>query len=329
MISALGTSIGKDDFDITKLRYHKLIIMCDADVDGSHIRTLILTFFFRQMPELVQRGHLYIAQPPLYKVSRGKQDVYLKDDREYQQFLVDRIKDEWEVTLGSNGRKALKGAKLEQFITRTETFRRNLGRLEARGLPGDALRVALKQGLTTVRVLGDRKRMQSIAEIIEASGFHSVEVAEDEEHGCNEIRFVSRRDGVERNVVFGWELIQSPEFRAMAGNDVGLGTLSVDLFTLKKGDDESTHESLDEALDTLYDRARKGLSIQRYKGLGEMNAEQLWETTMDPERRRLLRVEIEDQAAADDMFSCLMGDAVEPRREFILENALAVQNLDV
>jgi len=329
IISALGTGIGKDDFDVSRLRYHKLIIMCDADVDGSHIRTLILTFFFRQMPEILQRGHLYIAQPPLFKVSRGKSDVYLKDDREYQQFLVDRIKDEWKVRLGSNGGKALEGANLEQFVTRAETFRRNLARLEARGLPGDALRVALKQGLTTVRVLSDGKRMQTIAEIIEASGFHSVEVVEDEEHGCNEIHFVSRRDGVERDVVFGWELIQSPEFRALAGNDVGLETLSVDLFMLAKGEDESTHETLDEALDTLYAGAKKGLSIQRYKGLGEMNAEQLWETTMDPERRRLLRVSIEDQVAADEIFSRLMGDAVEPRREFILDNALAVQNLDV
>lgn len=329
MIMALGTGIGKEDFDLARLRYHKLIIMCDADVDGSHIRTLILTFFFRQMPELVANGHLYIAQPPLYKVGQGKKEQYLKDEREYHQFLVDRIKGEWELVLGANGGATLKGAKLEQFLARAEAFRRNIERLEVRGIPGDALRTVLKQGLTKTKMLGDRKRMQELAEIIEASGFHSVELAEDEAHGGFEIRFLSRRDGVERPVTFGWELLHTPEYRALAANESALEALTTSPFLLRKGEEESDHETLDEALDTLYAGATKGLSVQRYKGLGEMNADQLWETTMDPERRRLLRVTVEDAVAADGIFSRLMGDAVEPRREFILDNALAVQNLDV
>lgn len=329
MIMALGTGIGKEDFDLARLRYHKLIIMCDADIDGSHIRTLILTFFFRQMPELVENGHLYIAQPPLYKVGQGKKEQYLKDEREYHQFLVDRIKGEWELVLGANGGTTLKGAKLEQFLARAEAFRRNVERLEIRGIPGDALRTVLKQGLTQTKMLGDRKRMQELAEIIEASGFHSVELAEDEAHGSFEIRFLSRRDGVERPVTFGWELLHTPEYRALAANESALEALTTSPFLLRKGEEESDHETLDEALDTLYAGATKGLSVQRYKGLGEMNADQLWETTMDPERRRLLRVTVEDAVAADGIFSRLMGDAVEPRREFILDNALAVQNLDV
>lgn len=329
MIMALGTGIGKEDFDLARLRYHKLIIMCDADVDGSHIRTLILTFFFRQMPDLVDNGHLYIAQPPLYKVSQGKKEQYLKDEREYHQFLVDRIKGEWELVLGANGGATLKGTKLEQFLARAEAFRRNVERLEIRGIPGDALRTVLKQGLTQTKMLADRKRMQELAEIIEASGFHSVALAEDEEHGGFEIRFLSRRDGVERPVTLGWELLHTPEYRALAANESALEALTTSPFLLRKGEEESDHETLDEALDTLYAGASKGLSVQRYKGLGEMNANQLWETTMDPERRRLLRVTVEDAVAADDIFSRLMGDAVEPRRQFILDNALAVQNLDV
>lgn len=329
MIMALGTGIGKEDFDLARLRYHKLIIMCDADVDGSHIRTLILTFFFRQMPDLIANGHLYIAQPPLYKVGQGKKEQYLKDEREYHRFLVDRIKGEWELVLGANGGATLKGAKLEQFLARAEAFRRNVERLEIRGIPGDALRTVLKQGLTQTKMLADRKRMQELAEIIEASGFHSVELVEDEAHGGFEIRFLSRRDGVERPVIFGWELLHTPEYRALAANESALEALTTSPFLLRKGEEESDHETLDEALDTLYAGATKGLSVQRYKGLGEMNANQLWETTMDPERRRLLRVTVEDAVAADDIFSRLMGDAVEPRRQFILDNALAVQNLDV
>ena len=171
LISALGTGIGKDDFSIDKLRYHKLIIMCDADVDGSHIRTLILTFFYRQMAEIIDRGHLYIAQPPLYKVNEGRKEIYLKDDAEYQEFLLGRLEEGWELTVGGQASKPLSGTKLSKFLVQVEDFLGNLRRLETRGVPADALRVILRQGLTTKKDLDDDEKLAATAQIIEASGF--------------------------------------------------------------------------------------------------------------------------------------------------------------
>jgi DNA gyrase subunit B len=335
MITALGTSIGKDDFDIAKLRYHKLIIMCDADVDGSHIRTLILTFFYRWMPEIISRGHLYIAQPPLYKVAHGKSETYLKDDREYQAFLVDRIKDAWELEIsrgdgrgnGDGGRLA--GARLAHFLEKIALFRQNLDKLCSRGYPADAIKVALQNGVKDKLSLTDAAKVEQVARIVEASGFHAVVVGEDEEHGTRYVRFFSKRDGVEREVRIDWNLVTSAEYRAMATNQLGLEAISASGFILVKGDSMTTHDTLEEALETLYEGAKKGLSIQRYKGLGEMNPTQLWETTMDPSKRRLLRVQVEDDVDADAIFTILMGDEVEPRRAFIQDNALDVRNLDI
>jgi DNA gyrase subunit B len=333
LIIALGTSIGKDDFDIDKLRYHKLIIMCDADVDGSHIRTLILTFFYRQMPEIIRRGYLYIAQPPLYKVSHGKSETYLKDDREYQAFLVDRIKDAWALEIarggGGNGDGRLTGARLAHFLEKIAVFRQNLDKLCSRGYPADAIKVALQTGIRDKLSLTDAEKVEQVARIIEASGFHEVIVGLDEEHGTRYIRFLSKRDGVEREVRIDWNLVTGAEYRAMAMNQLGLEAISASAFTLVKGEAITTHETLEEAIETLYDGAKKGLAIQRYKGLGEMNPTQLWETTMDPSKRRLLRVHVEDDVEADSIFTILMGDEVEPRREFIQNNALEVRNLDV
>ncbi len=336
MITALGTSIGKDDFDIARLRYHKLIIMCDADVDGSHIRTLILTFFYRQMPEIISRGYLYIAQPPLYKVSHGKSEAYLKDDREYQAFLVDRIKDAWELEIdhrdgnGTNGDgNRLTGPRLVHFLEKIDHFRQNLDKLVSRGYPSDALKIALTHGVKDKTSLQDPARVEQIAHIVEASGFHNVTVGEDAEHSTLYVRFFSKRDGVDREVRIDWNLVTSAEYRAMANNQLGLEAIAARGFTLIKGENLTTHGTLEEALGTLYDGAKKGLSIQRYKGLGEMNPTQLWETTMDPTKRRLLRVQVEDDVDADAIFTVLMGDEVEPRRAFIQENALDVRNLDV
>ncbi len=335
IITALGTSIGKDDFDIAKLRYHKLIIMCDADVDGSHIRTLILTFFYRQMPEIISRGHLYIAQPPLYKVSHGKSETYLKDDREYQAFLVDRIKDAWELEIsrgdraGNGDGSRLAGARLAHFLEKLALFRQNLDKLCSRGYPRDAIKVALQNGVKDKLSLTDGAKVEQVARIIEASGFHAVVVGQDEEHGTSYVRFLSKRDGVEREVRIDWNLVTSAEYRAMATNQLGLEAISASAFTLVKGETITTHDTLEEAIETLYEGAKKGLAIQRYKGLGEMNPTQLWETTMDPAKRRLLRVQVEDDVDADAIFTILMGDEVEPRREFIQNNALEVRNLDV
>jgi DNA gyrase subunit B len=356
IITALGTSIGKDDFNVAKLRYHKLIIMCDADVDGSHIRTLILTFFFRQMHEIIRRGHLYIAQPPLYKVSYGKNETYLKDDREYQAFLVERIKDAWELGVlteapasagngngsgsdGADGRGAaldesaaprLTGARLAHFLERMEGFRSQMARLSSRGYPAEAIRLALLAGIKDKTSLLEEAKLTDVAASIEAAGFKRVEIGEDEEHGTGFVRFWSRRDGVDREVRIDWNLVTGAEYRAMANNAIGLEAVAAQGFVLAKaGGDAVLLPSLDEALEKLYEGAKRGISIQRYKGLGEMNPTQLWETTMDPEKRRLLQVRIDDDVEADSIFTILMGDEVEPRREFIQSNALEVKNLDV
>ncbi len=355
LITALGTGYGAEDFDPARLRYHKLIIMCDADVDGSHIRTLILTFFFRQMKPLIERGHLYIAQPPLYKVAVGKSESYLKDDREYRTFLLERIQDSWEMRVAADGNgdgggaKRLKGPRLANYVEKVESFRENLGKLVVRGYPADALKVVLRNEIRDKKSLSDPAKLEDVAQIIEASGFHRVRVGQDEEHGAGYIAFVSRRDGVEREVRVDWNLLTSVEYRALVQNQQGLEAMSARGFTVLKAPSEKAaaekvekpekaekaapepveHETVEEALETLYAGVKKGLTIQRYKGLGEMNPGQLWETTMDPEKRRLVQVRIEDLVEADQIFTVLMGDEVEPRRDFIEKNALEVRNLDI
>jgi DNA gyrase subunit B len=357
LISALGTGIGPEDggFDAARLRYHKLIIMCDADIDGSHIRTLILTFFFRQMKELIERGHLYIAQPPLYKVAHGKQESYLKDDDEYRRFLTDRIKGEYELrfvvpaeiltgdgtdgdgngseTNGGDDRRmaAHRGDELAAFLDRIERFRRAMQKLESRGYPEDAIGVALLYGVRERKSLTDLATLERIGQIIEASGFHRVEVRPGEEGAPGWVEFTSRRDGVERRVRIDSDLVGSSEYRALAHTQEGLAALTsrdFELARLSNGEVER-YGSLNEAIEALFTSAKKNLTIQRYKGLGEMNPEQLWETTMDPARRRLLQVRIDDEVATDQAFTLLMGDVVEPRRDFIQENAHQVTNLDV
>ena len=259
----------------------------------------------------------------------GRTETSLPDDAEYHQFLVERIKGSWELRVGSNGERGLKGERLAGFLASIEDFRINMNRLISRGYPEDALRVALLQGLVDRKTLASQKKVAEIAEIIEASGFHSVEIGTDEEHGVSRIAFVSRRDGVEREVEFGMDLVTTAEYRALTRNKAGLKAIESADFALSAGEDVFVYEGLEEAIEGVYVQAKKGLSVQRYKGLGEMNADQLWETTMDPEKRRLLRVTIEDNVAADDIFTTLMGDQVEPRRAFIQKNALDVRNLDV
>ena len=343
IITALGTGIGPEDFDVSKLRYHKLIIMCDADVDGSHIRTLILTFFFRQMNEIIERGHLYIAQPPLYKVAEGKKAIYLKDDHEYRRYLVERIQNKWKLALGDGsmngdggdgigeeGERVLSGAALGNFLEHVERFRNDLDRLTARGLPVEALRIALLGGLLKHEDLRDRDKVEEVSrQILDTARFHEVRVEHDEEHGTHSICFRSRRDGVDREVQIDWDLLTGAEYRSMARNRHGIDAVSCPRFKLMNDEEAFEIEDLDEVMDKLYSTAKKGINIQRYKGLGEMNADQLWETTMDPALRNLLQVRIEDAVAADEMFTVLMGDQVEPRRDFIVENALEVKNLDV
>ena len=332
IITALGTGIGEEDFDASRLRYHKLIIMCDADVDGSHIRTLILTFFFRQMGELIDRGNLYIAQPPLYKVGTGKKAIYLKDDDAYNAHLIERIQDRWTLAMERNGSGPgvpMAGDKLGRFLRDIERFRDNLDRLVSRGVPLAALEIALLEGLRGKDHLRDADRVATVAASLGTSGFHDVVVEDDEEHGTKSIVFRSRRDGVDRQVRFDWNLLATAEYRALAANDRGIDALTSTRFVVGDGELTSEHKTLAAVLEELFAGAKKGTNIQRYKGLGEMNADQLWETTMDPARRNLLQVRVEDEVEADNIFTVLMGDAVEPRRDFIVENALDVRNLDV
>ena len=331
IIAALGTGIGKDDFDISRLRYHKLIIMCDADVDGSHIRTLILTFFFRQMPELLERGHLYIAQPPLFKVQEGKKSTYLKDEKQYRRFLIDRIEAGWKLEMenGDGEITALEGTRLGHFLERLEQFRQSMDRLVARGYPQQALEISLLEGLAGKEALEDEAVVHRVAERLEANGFRDVSVGRDVEHGTAVVSFVHRRYGVDREIRIDWDLLATAEYTQMARNQQGLQALSGARFRLLKGEETTELEDLELAFDALFDAAAKGISVQRYKGLGEMNPDQLWETTMDPETRRLLQVRIDDAVAADEIFTVLMGDQVEPRRDFIQNNALEVKNLDI
>jgi DNA gyrase subunit B len=221
------------------------------------------------------------------------------------------------------------GAKLAHFLEKITLFRQNLDKLVSRGYPADAIKVALQNGVKDKTALMDADVVERVARIIEASGFHEVVVGFDEDHGTRSVRFLSKRDGVEREIRIDWNLVTSAEYRAMANNQLGIDAIKADGFVLVKGENMTTKDTLEEAVETLYDGAKKGLSIQRYKGLGEMNPTQLWETTMDPTKRRLLKVHVEDDVEADSIFTILMGDEVEPRRDFIQRNALEVRNLDV
>jgi DNA gyrase subunit B len=335
LITALGTGIGKDDFDINKLRYHRVIIMCDADVDGSHIRTLLLTFFYRQIPELIERNHIYIAQPPLYKIKRGKLETYVKDDNELNQLLLNAALEEARLHVNA-GAPALSGSALEalarkymevqaiirrwsrryddrlleQLVYMPEVTAADFGRPEwLRGWAHDLDQRlnALADGTRTYRV-----------ELRTATDAHAARIIiHKTEHGTPSHKYLPR------------EFFESAEYQRIADLARTLAGLIGEGAYVTRGNERQEIGSFKEAMKWLLDQAKKGQTIQRYKGLGEMNPEQLWETTINPETRRLLQVKIEDAVAADDIFTTLMGDQVEPRREFIEKNALSVTNLDI
>ena len=335
LITALGCGIGREDFDPDKLRYHRIIIMTDADVDGSHIRTLLLTFFYRQMPQLVERGHIYIAQPPLYKVKRGKQETYVKDDAELNTLLLKSALDG--AALHVNSRDLpLQGdvlrALAEKFVIVTAVIARLARRYDT-----TVLEQLLFQPEVTASRYADRAWLTDwaaglqklIAEAVKTeSVVYRVELSENED-GVQGFGIRRARHGVDERSELSLRFFDSPEYRKIAelGNSLQ-GLLSADAYVMR-GDQRRDLLSFREAMDWLMGEARRGQTIQRYKGLGEMNPEQLWETTVNPATRRLLRVRIEDAVAADEIFTTLMGDQVEPRREFIERNALSAENLDV
>ncbi len=327
MITALGTGIGAGDFDIAKLRYHKIIIMTDADVDGSHIRTLILTFFFRYMREIIDRGFLFIAQPPLFKVSQGKKDSYIKDEGELSRFLLNRIAESVEITPQAG--ISLKGDALVNMMQRMEEYQGHARKLQSRGVPREALDVLFAEGFLDRGAMGDSDKLTSLAKALTAHGFEHVRLMTDEETETPTIQFSVGGNGTGKKVVINSELLSTYEYRQMAKSFEQLSAFGLPPYTLKHNDASDVVITIDDLIERIYDLAKKGLAISRYKGLGEMNPEQLWETTMDPEKRRLLQVKIEDGVGAEELFTVLMGDQVEPRRVFIQDNALEVKNLDI
>jgi DNA gyrase subunit B len=327
MITALGTGIGVDDFDVAKLRYHKIIIMTDADVDGSHIRTLILTFFFRHMQEVIKRGHLFIAQPPLYKITQGKKDTYLKDDAEKSRFLLNRIAES--VSITPAGGFAIAGEKLINMIQRMEEYAAFARKVQARGVPREALDVVFAHRFIDRASFGDGDKMAALERALTAAGFEHVQQLTDEVTETPYLRFNVGSNGSGKRAAINTELLSMYEFRQMAKAYEQLSAVGLPPYTVKHGEETMGFKRVDDLLDAIFKLAEKGLTIQRYKGLGEMNPEQLWDTTMNPQTRRLLQVTIEDAVGAEELFTILMGDQVEPRRVFIQENALEVKNLDI
>jgi DNA gyrase subunit B len=327
MITALGTGIGTDDFDVAKLRYHKVIIMTDADVDGSHIRTLILTFFYRHMREVIDRGHLYIAQPPLFKITQGKKETYLKDEIEKSRFLMGRIAESVEIT--PEGGLGLRGDALVSMLQRMEEFRFHARKMSARGIPRAALEILLREHFVDRTAFSDAAKMQVVSEALGAAGFTDVRVVHDEITETTILQFQSGGNGAGKKHVINHELLGQYEFRQSARSYELLSAFGLPPYTIRQGDETTVCTDIDDLLEQIYKIAEKGLTIQRYKGLGEMNPEQLWETTMNPETRRLLQVTVHDAVGADEIFTILMGDQVEPRRLFIQDNALDVKNLDI
>ena len=336
LITALGTGIGKEDFDASKLRYHKIILMTDADVDGSHIRTLLLTFFYRQMAELVELGYVYIAQPPLFKVKRGKKEEYIKDESLMVRYLMRMATADMTVkAVGAN--QNIEGKELAQSLESLVDLKRYCERA-ARRLGGDAhlldtllaafagkKGVLRKQGTTLRNVFQSGDMLAKVEAVLAKAGFRT-ELSTDDEHGLWAIETTST-SGL--NLAIDWNFASFVEFQKAVELYMNLeDTLAAPFIIGTNGASEeiSTREAL---LEKVLAAAKKDLSIQRYKGLGEMNPEQLWETTMDPEKRTLLQVRIDDAVETDEIFTVLMGDAVEPRRKFIEDNALDVRNLDV
>jgi len=326
MIAALGTGIGDKEYNIDSLRYHKVIIMTDADVDGSHIRTLLLTFFFRQMPELIEKGHLYVAQPPLYRVMDGKQERFVKDEEGFNSFIVERISNNETLFLGNGER--VTGKALANLLKSLIRFYENVTKLSRMGYSSRFIELMVLGGKADRRLYKDSGFVENFKEELRQKNFRIQDLPRDEERGNYEFLVTETLNGGQTFTV-NWEFLSSPELRYLVSMSDRLKMLSKGGCRLVEEHESRTMENPQDVLGELLERGKKGLGIQRYKGLGEMNPGQLWQTTMDPDRRTLLKVEIEDAVEADDIFTVLMGDKVEPRREFIQNNALQVTELDI
>jgi DNA gyrase subunit B len=363
MIAALGCGIGTEDFDLAKLRYHRIIIMTDADVDGSHIRTLLLTFFYRQMRDLVDHGYIYIAQPPLYRAKRGRSEHYIKDDRDLELYLIRRAIELRAVRM-ADGRE-LAGEELGRRLQRMIAFRKYLQLVERRGPSRDVIMAMLANDARDKAFFGDRNAVEQLALAL-ATATRNIVVAVDEEHNVFTLTIDDRTSGYPRLNVVGLPFISTPEYRSLvasyrdvkdiqwpvvvtAGSAAAESSADAGEADGDQGPSapalapepaaaaaprgaraaDTPIDSLEALVEFFIAAGKKGVAVNRYKGLGEMNPDQLWETTMNPEARTLLQVRAEDHAEADSMFTTLMGDQVEPRRKFIEDNALDVRNLDV
>ncbi|MGQ8367317.1 DNA topoisomerase (ATP-hydrolyzing) subunit B [Glaciecola sp. 1036] len=335
LITALGCGIGRDEYNPDKLRYHSIIIMTDADVDGSHIRTLLLTFFYRQMPEMIERGHIFIAQPPLYKVKKGKQEQYLKDDDSLAAYLTNIAVDGAELHVAEDS-PAIQGIALENMVQLYQTTFAMIDRMSKRRIPKSILVELVYNDAITQDVLDNKAALTSAGEKIISSLTESdseshtftMEVRLDE-NGKNDLVIIMKQHGIDYEYHLNQEFISSPEYEKIVKLNQTINGLMEEGAYVKRGEKVNPIKTFEEALDWLMGEAKRGQYIQRYKGLGEMNPDQLWETTMDPNSRRMLQVTIEDAISADQLFTTLMGDQVEPRRNFIETNALNVENLDV
>src|SRR3989454_1172927 len=334
-MSALGAGIGKDDKDMSKLRYHTVILMCDADVDGAHIRTLLLTFFYRHYQEIIERGHLFIAQPPLYRVKRAKVQQYLKDEASLEDYLIEL--GAGDMAIRGQGAPLIAGTPLKQFVKKAIRLDKVLDILERKGRNRHVVTSLARQAAMDVNALGAEARLREIVAAAEAylrvAAPELVPVSfsfeEDREHACLTLIAATRANGSAHRNVIDRELVLTPEFEEVRRLARELAAAGDPPYALGEGDGTEQLPNLQQAVTRVMAQARKGLEIQRYKGLGEMDSSQLWDTTMDPGTRTLLQVKIEDAYEADEIFSTLMGDEVEPRRKFIEANALNVRNLDI
>jgi DNA gyrase subunit B len=350
LITALGTGIGVGDFDIKKARYHRIIIMTDADVDGSHIRTLLLTFFYRQMPQMIENGYIYIAQPPLFKVKKGKKEAYIKDETAMRNYLMDLVVDEVSL-LVEGASEGISGPPLKALLEKLVRFETILSHFDRKQVQGKVLRACLSHQLLEKEIFRDHRKVTLLGDGIREyfrnqypNDGCDLEMERDEEHQGHQIQCTLHRNGVVTRTLINQELVSSPEFKELALLSplvLGLGKPPYRLREheaegegksakrSKQAGEERSFVTTQEILAAVLEIGKRGLMIQRYKGLGEMNPDQLWETTMNPETRHTLQVTLEDIVVADEIFTILMGDVVESRRDFIQKHALEVRNLDI